>query len=282
MVESRRHRDLVAYLVLAIGVMIIAFPVYVAIIASTHDAATLINGNMPLTPGGQAIENYSRTIMIGTAATTREPVGTMMLNSFVMAAGIAVGKILISILSAFAIVYFRFPFRKTAFWIIFITLMLPVEVRIYPTYKIVADLGLLDTYTGLILPLIASATGTLLFRQFFMTIPDELLEASKIDGAGPFRFFKDTLLPLSITTMAALFVIQFIYGWNQYLWPLLITTRDDMQTIVIGIKKMIATQDALTEWQLAMATAVLAMLPPVGVVILMQRLFVKGLVETEK
>jgi sn-glycerol 3-phosphate transport system permease protein len=282
MVESRRHRDLVAYSVLAIGVVIIAFPVYVAIIASTHDAATLINGNMPLTPGGHAIENYSRTILVGTAGTTREPVGTMMLNSFVMATGIAVGKILISILSAFAIVYFRFPFRKTAFWIIFITLMLPVEVRIYPTYKIVADLGLLDTYTGLILPLIASATGTLLFRQFFMTVPDELLEASKIDGAGAFRFFKDTLLPLSLTTMAALFVIQFIYGWNQYLWPLLITTRDDMQTIVIGIKKMIATQDALTEWQLAMATAVLAMLPPVVVVILMQRLFVKGLVETEK
>jgi sn-glycerol 3-phosphate transport system permease protein len=282
MVENRRYRNLTAYLVLAIGVLIVAFPVYVAIVASTHDAATIINGNMGLTPGGQAIENYSRTILVGTAGTTREPVGTMMLNSFVMALGIAIGKIMISILSAFAVVYFRFPFRKTAFWVIFITLMLPVEVRIYPTYKIVADLGLLDTYTGLILPLIASATGTLLFRQFFMTVPDELLEASKIDGAGAFRFFKDTLLPLSLTTMAALFVIQFIYGWNQYLWPLLITTRDEMQTIVIGIKKMITTQDALTEWQIAMATAVLAMLPPVAVVILMQRLFVKGLVETEK
>ena len=282
MVESRRYRNVTAYLVLAIGIVIVAFPVYVAIIASTHDSATIINGNMGLTPGGQALENYCRTILVGTAGTTREPVGTMMLNTFVMAIGIALGKIMISILSAFAIVYFRFPFRKTAFWIIFITLMLPVEVRIYPTYKIVADLGLLDTYTGLILPLIASATGTLLFRQFFMTVPDELLEASKIDGAGAFRFFKDTLLPLSLTTMAALFVIQFIYGWNQYLWPLLITTKDAMQTIVIGIKKMIATQDALTEWQIALATAVLAMLPPVAVVIFMQRLFVKGLVETEK
>jgi sn-glycerol 3-phosphate transport system permease protein len=179
-------------------------------------------------------------------------------------------------------VFFRFPFRQTAFWIIFVTLMLPVEVRIYPTYKIVADLGLLDTYTGLIVPLIASATGTLLFRQFYMTVPDELVEASKIDGAGPYRFFWDTLLPLSVTTIAALFVIQFIYGWNQYLWPLLITTRDSMQTIVIGIKKMITTQDALTEWNIAMTTAVLAMLPPVAVVILMQRFFVKGLVETEK
>jgi sn-glycerol 3-phosphate transport system permease protein len=260
----------------------VAFPVYLAVVASTFDAATIANGNMPLVPGGLAAENYYRTIFVGASRSTREPVGTMMINSFIMAMGIATGKILISILSAFAVVYFSFPFRKTAFWIIFITLMLPVEVRIYPTYKIVSDLGLLDTYTGLILPLIASATGTLLFRQFFMTIPDELLEASKIDGAGAFRFFKDTLVPLSLTTMAALFVIQFIYGWNQYLWPLLITTKDSMQTIVIGIKKMITTQDALTEWQIAMTTAVLAMLPPVLVVILMQRLFVKGLVETEK
>ncbi|HEU4519634.1 MAG TPA: sn-glycerol-3-phosphate ABC transporter permease UgpE [Microvirga sp.] len=255
---------------------------YLAFIGSTHDAASIANGQMPITPGPHFYENYYRTIFVGTSATTREPVGSMMFNSFVMALGIATGKILISILSAFAVVYYRFPLRMAAFWIIFITLMLPVEVRIYPTYKIVADLNLLDTYTGLILPLIASATGTLLFRQFFMTIPDELVEASKIDGAGAFRFFKDTLVPLSITTIAALFVIQFIYGWNQYLWPLLITTKDSMQTIVIGIKKMITTQDALTEWQIAMTTAVLAMLPPVAVVILMQRLFVKGLVETEK
>jgi sn-glycerol 3-phosphate transport system permease protein len=282
MVENRPFNTLVSYLVLTIGIVIVAFPVYLAILASTFDATTIINGNMPLLPGDQADENYHRTLFIGASKSTREPVGNMMVNSFIMATGIAIGKILISILSAYAIVYFAFPFRKTAFWIIFITLMLPVEVRIYPTYKIVADLGLLDTYTGLILPLIASATGTLLFRQFFMTIPDELVEASKIDGAGPFRFFKDTLLPLSVTTMAALFVIQFIYGWNQYLWPLLITTKDSMQTIVIGIKKMITTQDALTEWNIAMTTAVLAMLPPVLVVILMQRLFVKGLVETEK
>jgi len=281
MVENRRYRNLLAYLVLGIGVVIVAFPVYLAIIASTLDAGTIANGNMPLLPGDHAGENYSRAMFSG-GRMAREPVGMMMTNSFIMAMGIAIGKILISILSAFAVVYFSFPFRRTAFWVIFITLMLPVEVRIYPTYKIVADMGLLDTYSGLILPLIASATGTLLFRQFFMTIPDELLEASKIDGAGPFRFFKDTLLPLSITTIAALFVIQFIYGWNQYLWPLLITTQSSMQTIVIGIKKMITTQDALTEWQIAMTTAVLAMVPPVLVVIFMQRLFVKGLVETEK
>ena len=282
MVENRPFSLFIAYLTLAIGVFIVAFPVYVAVMASTYDSATISNGNMSLIPGDQAPTNYYRTIFEGTARTSGEPVGNMMVNSFIMAMGIAFGKILISILSAFAVVYFNFPFRKTAFWIIFITLMLPVEVRIYPTYKIVADLGLLDTYTGLILPLIASATGTLLFRQFFMTIPDELLEASKIDGAGAFRFFKDTLVPLSVTTIAALFVIQFIYGWNQYLWPLLITTKSSMQTIVIGIKQMLTTQDVLTEWQIAMTTAVLAMLPPVLVVIFMQRLFVKGLVETEK
>ncbi|WP_262028727.1 sn-glycerol-3-phosphate ABC transporter permease UgpE [Microvirga sp. Mcv34] len=281
MVENRPFRDFMAYLTLVIGVILVAFPVYIAIMASTFDTATIINGNMPLTPGDQTLENYSRALFYG-GKTAREPVMGMMINSLIVALGIAFGKILISILSAYAVVYFKFPFRKTAFWVIFITLMLPVEVRIYPTYKIVADLGLLDTYSGLVLPLIASATGTLLFRQFFMTIPEELLEASKIDGAGAFRFFKDTLLPLSMTTIAALFVIQFIYGWNQYLWPLLITTKSSMQTIVIGIKKMITTTDALTEWNIAMTTAVLAMIPPVLVVIFMQRLFVKGLVETEK
>jgi sn-glycerol 3-phosphate transport system permease protein len=282
MVEHRPLSDFIAYAILTLGIFIVAFPVYLAFIASTHDAATVVNGNMPLLPGAHMSENYYRAIFQGASRQMREPVASMLFNSFVSAIGIAVGKIFISILSAYAVVYFRFPFRKTAFWIIFITLMLPVEVRIYPTYKVVADLRMLDTYAGLILPLIASATGTLLFRQFFMTVPDELLEASRIDGAGPFRFFKDTLLPLSMTTIAALFVIQFIYGWNQYLWPLLITTQDSMQTIVTGIKKMLTTTDALAEWQLAMATAVLAMLPPVAVVIFMQRLFVRGLVETEK
>jgi sn-glycerol 3-phosphate transport system permease protein len=282
MVEHRPLSDFIAYAILTFGIFIVAFPVYLAFIASTHDAATVVNGNMPLLPGAHTAENYYRAVVQGASRQMREPVASMLFNSFVSAIGIALGKIFISVLSAYAVVYFRFPFRKTAFWIIFVTLMLPVEVRIYPTYKVVADLHMLDTYAGLILPLIASATGTLLFRQFFMTVPDELLEASRIDGAGPFRFFKDTLLPLSMTTIAALFVIQFIYGWNQYLWPLLITTQDSMQTIVTGIKKMLTTTDALAEWQLAMATAVLAMLPPVAVVIFMQRLFVRGLVETEK
>ncbi len=270
------------HVVLSLGVLILAFPVYLAIIASTHSAGNIISGQFGLLPGGQGFENYTRILFTGTTGTTREPVATMMLNSLIMAVTIASGKILISIITAFALVYFRFPGKQAIFWLIFLTLMLPVEVRIYPTFKVVTDLRLLDTYTGLTLPLIASATGTLLFRQFFMTVPDELLEASKMDGAGAWKFFWDTLVPLSATTCAALFVIQFIYGWNQYLWPLLITSKDNMQTIVIGIKKMIVTQDALTEWQLAMATAVLAMVPPVAVVVLMQRWFVKGLVETEK
>ncbi len=282
MVERKGIRTYVAHFILWIGIAIVAFPVYLAFVASTQEASVIANGQVSLLPGGKFFANYYKTIFIGTSGSTREPVGVMMFNSMVMALAIAFGKIAISILSAYAIVYFRFPFRMSVFWLIFITLMLPVEVRIYPTYKIAADLQLLDSYSGLALPLIASATATLLFRQFFMTVPDELLEASRIDGAGPFRFFKDTLLPLSRTNMAALFVILFIYGWNQYLWPLLITTRDDMQTIVIGIRKMITTSDALTEWPIVMATAILAMLPPIAVVVLMQKLFVRGLVETEK
>ncbi len=282
MVERRRLGDLIPHLILLIGVGVVAFPVYLCFVGSTLPQHVIANGEMTLAPGPLLLDTYWRTLFVGTSGTTREPVGTMLVNSFVMAAVIAVGKIAISIVSSYAVVYFKFPFRMAAFWMIFLTLMLPVEVRIYPTYKIAADLGMLDSYAGLTLPLIASATATLFFRQFFMTIPDELIEASKLDGAGPFRFFKDTVLPLSRTNIAALFVILFIYGWNQYLWPILITTRDNMQTIVIGIKKMIVTADALTEWNVVMATAMLAMLPPVAVVVLMQRWFVKGLVETEK
>jgi sn-glycerol 3-phosphate transport system permease protein len=282
MIDRRSGPDWFAHAVLWTGILVMAFPVYLTFIASTHEPSTIANGQMPLVPGDKLLETYWQTIFVGPTRTSRMPVGAMMVNTLVMALVIAIGKICISIISAYAVVYFRFPFRRTAFWMIFMTLMLPVEVRIYPTYNVVASLGLLDTFAGLTVPLIASATGTLLFRQFFMTIPDELLEASKIDGAGPVRFFVDTVLPLSRTNIAALFVILFIYGWNQYLWPLLITTRADMQTIVIGIKKMIVTADALTEWQIVMATAMLAMIPPVAVVLLMQRWFVKGLVETEK
>jgi sn-glycerol 3-phosphate transport system permease protein len=282
MVENRPWANLASHLILIVGVVVVVFPVYVAFVASTTDMATIANGQLSLVPDRHLLENYAQILFHGTQSATKQPMIVPLMNSLVMALGIAIGKIFISLLSAFAIIYFRFPFRRTAFWAIFLTLMLPVEVRIYPTYKIVSDLHMLDSYAGLIIPLIASATATLLFRQFFMTVPDELVEASKIDGAGALKFFKDTLLPLSITPIAAMFVIQFIYGWNQYLWPLLITTRDNMQTIVIGIQKILLVADSLTEWQLAMATTILAMLPPVVIVVAMQRLFVRGLVETEK
>jgi sn-glycerol 3-phosphate transport system permease protein len=205
----------------------------------------------------------------------------MMGISLASALIIAIGKIAISLLSAFAIVYFRFPFKNLVFWMIFVTLMLPVEVRIGPTYQVIADLRMLNSMAGLTIPLIASATATFLFRQFFMTVPDELVEAARIDGAGPMRFFRDVLLPLSKTSMAALFVIQFIYGWNQYLWPLLVTTEESMYPIVMGIKRLIGGE-VYIEWNVVMATAILAMLPPAVVVILMQKWFVKGLVDTEK
>jgi sn-glycerol 3-phosphate transport system permease protein len=267
--------------VLILGVVIVAFPVYVVFVASSLTTEQVLQAPMTLIPGPHLIDNYREVLThgMGNSAT---PVGTMLMNSLIMALGISLGKIAISIISAFAIVYFRFPLRKTFFWMIFVTLMLPVEVRILPTYQVVASLGMVDTYAGLTLPLIASATATFLFRQFFLTVPEELAEAARIDGAGPMRFFFDILLPLSRTSIAALFVIMFIYGWNQYLWPLLVTTQEDMYTVVIGIKRMVAGGDTLIEWQYVMATAMLALLPPAVVVLLMQRWFVKGLVDTEK
>jgi sn-glycerol 3-phosphate transport system permease protein len=282
MVENRPWMTAFYYTVLTLGVVVIAFPLYVTFVASTLTMEQVLHAPMPLLPGDQFIENYSQVLKAGSTRGSAAPVGQMMINSLIMALTIAIGKIAISIISAFAIIYFRFPFKNFFFWMIFITLMLPVEVRILPTYKVMADLGLLNSFVGLTLPLIASATATFLFRQFFMTIPDELAEAARMDGAGPMRFFWDVVLPLSKTSIAALFVIQFIYGWNQYLWPLLITTDESMYTTVIGIKRMISGGDAATEWNLVMATAILAMLPPALVVILMQRWFVKGLVETEK
>jgi sn-glycerol 3-phosphate transport system permease protein len=282
MVQRRGWSHIFAHVALMTGVFILVFPVYLCFVGSTHPQDVIANGQMPAFPGPLFFETYWKALTTGSTRLGNEPVATMLLNSAIMALIIALGKILISIPSAYAVVYFKFPFRMAAFWLIFITLMLPVEVRIYPTYKIAADLNLLDSYAGLTLPLIASATATLFFRQFYLTIPDELIEAAKLDNAGPLRFLWDTALPLSRTNIAALFVILFIYGWNQYLWPLLITTRQDMQTIVIGIRKMVVISDALTEWNVVMATAMLAMLPPVIVVVTMQRWFVRGLIEAEK
>ncbi|MBZ8140336.1 sn-glycerol-3-phosphate ABC transporter permease UgpE [Rubrivivax gelatinosus] len=285
MVENRPVATLLSHLVLVLGVMIVAFPVYITFIASTQTAEQIVqNVPMSLLPGDNMIESYKLALFGGQSGYGGNiaPVLPMLQVSLVMALVIAIGKIVISLLSAFAVVYFRFPGRGLVFWMIFVTLMLPVEVRIGPTYEVVSNLGMLNSYAGLTVPLIASATATFLFRQFFLTVPDELVEAARIDGAGPMRFFKDVLLPLSSTSIAALFVIQFIYGWNQYLWPLLITTSQDMYPVVLGIKSMISGGDAYTEWNAVMATAILAMLPPAAVVILMQKWFVKGLTDSEK
>ena len=282
MVERRPGLTLLSHLVLILGIVIVVFPIYLAFVASTHTRDEILKVPMPITPGSHLVENYTAALTGADTQGARVVVGRMMWISFVTAMVIALGKIAISLLSAFAIVYFRFPFKKIVFWMIFVTLMLPVEVRILPTYKVLADLNMLNTYAGLTVPLIASATATFLFRQFFLSVPDELVEAARIDGAGPMRFFKDVLVPLSQTSIAALFVIQFIYGWNQYLWPLLATTTEDMYPVVIGIKRMIASGDAAVDWNLVMATAILALIPPAIVVVLMQRWFVKGLVDTEK
>ncbi|MDR7224786.1 sn-glycerol 3-phosphate transport system permease protein [Aminobacter aminovorans] len=272
----------VAHAILILGIIIVAFPIYYTFVASTHSLQTILRPPLPLLPGDRFLENYSEALFGGVGRIGGVSVATLLINTTIVAFGIAIGKIIISILSAYAIVFFRFPGRMFFFWLIFITLMLPVEVRILPTYKVMVDLGLIDTYTGLIVPLIASATATLLFRQFFLTIPGELVEAARVDGAGPWRFFKDILLPLSRTNIAALFVILFIYGWTQYLWPLLVTNRNDMNTIVIALRKMISFADADTEWHLVMVTSMLAIVPPILVVVFMQRWFVRGLVDTEK
>jgi len=282
MVENRPILTFLTHLVLIFGVMVVMLPVWMALVASTHAPEDLMSANVPIWPGDQFIENYRTALSVGVEGAGAVPLSRMLFNSLVMALSIAVGKIFISILSAYAIVYFRFPFRMTCFWVIFVTLMLPVEVRILPTFQVVADLGMLNSYAGLSLPLIASATATFLFRQLFLTVPDEYLEAARIDGAGPIKFFFDILLPLSRTNIAALFVILFIYGWNQYLWPLLVTTEESYYTIVMAIQRMVAVPDSEPLWHLIMATSVLAMLPPVIVVVVMQGLFVKGLTETEK
>ena len=282
MVGATRQGQLLAHLVLVIGVLVVAFPIYYVFVASTHTIQTILRPPLPLIPGRELAANYAEALGGGINQIGGVSVARLLANTTIMALAIAVGKIVISITTAYAIVFFRFPLRMVFFWLIFITLMLPVEVRILPTYKVMVDLGLIDTYAGLILPLIASATATLLFRQFFLTIPNELLEAARVDGAGPWRFFRDILLPLSATNIAALFVITFIYGWTQYLWPLLVTNSNSMNTIVIALRKMISFADAETPWHLVMVTSVLAILPPILVVVLMQRWFVKGLVETEK
>ena len=278
MVEKRGAGLWLTHVFMILGVLVIFFPIWLAFVASTVTQPEIVKPPMPLWPGDQLVENYSKALFAG----VNVPVATMLFNSLIMAIGIAVGKIVISLLSAFAIVYFKFPGKMLFFWMIFLTLMLPVEVRIVPTYEVVASFGMLNSYGGLIMPLIASATATFLFRQFFLTIPDELAEAARVDGASPMQFFWDIVVPMSRTNVAALFVILFIYGWNQYLWPLLITTDPEMNTIVMGIKQMFPSGDDVADWPVIMATSILAMIPPVIVVVSMQRLFIRGLVDSEK
>ncbi|WP_419246419.1 sn-glycerol-3-phosphate ABC transporter permease UgpE [Serratia sp. NFX21] len=281
MIENRRGLDIFSHIMLIIGVLVVLFPLYVAFVAATLDDKQVFQVPMTLIPGGHLWENISN-IWQGGVGNLKVPFSLLLLNSVIMALAITCGKIVVSVLSAYAIVYFRFPLRSLFFWLIFMTLMLPVEVRIFPTVEVISNLNLLDSYTGLTLPLMASATATFLLRQFFMTLPDELLEAARIDGAGPMRFFWDIVLPLSKTNLAALFVITFIYGWNQYLWPILITSDASMGTAVAGIKSMISTSGAPTQWNQVMAAMILTLIPPLAVVLLMQRWFVRGLVDSEK
>ncbi len=279
--EYTLARRIMPHVFLWIAMFIIIFPIYIVFVASTHLNEEILSAPMSLIPGVHIVENYTRAMMDG-ATNLGASAFVMVKNSLIMALGISGGKIIISLLAAFAIVFFHFPGRNFCFWAIFITLMLPVEVRIMPTYKVIADLGLLNSYAGLILPMVVSATAVFLFRQFFLTIPREIVESSQIDGATPMQFFATILAPMTQTPIAAMFVIQFIYGWNQYLWPLLITTKQDFYTLLIGINRMMSGADVQIEWQIVMATILVAMIPPVIVVIAMQKQFIQGMTEREK
>lgn len=282
MVERRPLFDFFCHVILVLGILAIAIPVWVALVATTHENGALVK-ETPLWFGELGFSIFTDLLnQSDPSSHSQLPILNMLTNSMIMALCITFGKLSISIMSAYAVVFFRFPGRMLAFWLIFFTLMLPVEVRIMPTFEVITNLNMLNSFSGLTIPLIASATATFLFRQFFLTVPNELVEAARIDGAGPIKFFFDILLPLSRTNIAALFVITFIYGWNQYLWPMLITTDIEHQTIVMGIKQMLGVEDGLIEWNRIMATTIIAMLPPVFVVIAMQKAFVKGLVDSEK
>lgn len=281
MIDHHRTWDVICHVTLMIFVVLSLLPVYVAVIGSTHDLPALLGAPMPMMPGTHAIENYTRALNDGPQSASADlRVWRLLANSTIMALIICVGKIIISLLSAFAIAFFRFPFRMTAFWIIFATLMLPVEIRIIPTFEVVAGLGLVGTFTGLTLPLMASATATFLFRQVFLTIPVNLVDAARMDGASAMQFFVRILLPLSKTNIAALSIIMFLFGWNQYLWPLLVA--GDLDTVVVSLKRMMEVGDAEADWPVIMATCVMALLPPVMVIIFMQRWFVQGLIDVEK
>jgi sn-glycerol 3-phosphate transport system permease protein len=272
---KREWSKVVVHLLLISSILMIGFPLYYAFVISTQSMEEATQMPQKLLPSTHLWDNYV-TIW------NRLDLGRLLLNSAIVALAVSIGKIVISIFSAFAIVFFNFRGKQIFFWMIFVTLMLPVPVRIISTYQVISQLGWVDTYWGLTIPLIASATATFLFRQFYLTIPDELVDAAKIDGSGPLRFLWSILLPNSGANIAALFVVMFIYGWNQYLWPLMVTGSEKMRVVVVGIAATIPAGTQLPEWNLVMAVAMMALLPPVLVVLLMQRYFMHGLLETEK
>jgi len=278
-------RLITTHAILLVGVLFMSLPVWVAFATSTHSAETILRNGLQFWPGSDFLQTY-KEVLFTDGGVMKSVLGTTMLkNSLILGIGFAIGKVIISMLAAYAIVYFRFKLAVPLFWIIFMTLLLPLEVRIIPSYEVVAGLGLLDTHVGLIVPLIASATGTFFFRQFFRSVPDELLEAARLDGATAWGFFKDILVPLSKTMIAAILIIMFVVGWNQYLWPLIMTTKEENYTLVIGIKQIyqiLAEGGELPQYQKAFALTILATLPPVLVVLVFQSWFVKGLVESEK
>ncbi|MGO4174164.1 ABC transporter permease subunit [Bosea sp. TAF32] len=288
--------DAICHLILLAGAALVCLPIYFVFVTGSLSQAEIMRVPMSWLPGSQFFANMQTVL-------SSANFGRLLLNSLIIATGITVGKLAVSVIAAFAVTYFRFPFRMTAFWLIFMSLMLPIEVRIVPTYESAAnvalplnilgswlgiqalvdlDWNLVNTYSGLILPLIASATATFLFRQFFLTIPDELCEAARIDGATPWQFFRLILLPLSRSNIVALAIILFLMGWNQYLWPLLLTTEPAMANAVIGLKKLMPQGDSLPTWHLLMNAALLTMLPPTLVILALQRWFVKGLVDSGK
>ncbi|MVA26767.1 sn-glycerol-3-phosphate ABC transporter permease UgpE [Agrobacterium vitis] len=272
------------HVILLLGVIVMIGPLVVAFATSSHTAAEIHQKGLMLSMGGHLGETYHKVLFAQTGFNGKVTGLSMLLNSLILGLGFAIGKIVLSMMAAYAIVYFRFRFATLAFWIIFTTLLLPLEVRIIPSYKVASDLGLLNSYTGLILPLLASATGTFFFRQFFKSVPEELLEAARIDGAGPFKFLIDVLIPLSRTMIAAVFIIMFVYGWNQYLWPMLMTTDESFYTLMRGIKQILQVWVGaqIPDYNEAFAMAVLAMLPPIIIVVVFQSWFIKGLTETDK
>lgn len=285
MIKKFRLSSVFDHLILILGSLFMLLPVYLAFTTTSYDNVTIQTEGLKFWFGDKMGENFGDAMFTPGGFTGSITGSTMLMNSMILGIGFAVGKIALSMMAAYAIVYFRFRFAMLAFWAIFTTLLLPLEVRIVPSYEVVHGLGMTNNYTGLIVPLLASATGTFFFRQFFMSVPEELQEAARIDGAGPFKFFVDVLFPLSRTMIAAIFIIMFVYGWNQYLWPTLITTDESMFTLVRGIRQVLLSVvegGEIPQFGRAMALAIIAMVPPVAIVVFFQNMFVKGLVDSDK